>query len=176
MSLAPQGTRARSRGRQAGAVAVEFALILPVLVMLMFGIITSGLAYSDHLSVTNAVREAARLGSAVDYSTGSGAWGDSVQTRVRQVYMNGTGTLNTGQICVQLVNDAGVQLAAPTSQGSCGTAPTSPSGMASGSCAVKVWVEKPSHITILVAADLNFKIRARSVSYYGRSAGLCTAS
>ena len=164
--------------RERGAVAVEFALVLPILVMLMFGIFTSGVAYSDHLSITNAVREAARLGAAVAYEPASpSVWADSVQSRTQQVYFNAGSTLASSQICVQLVSAAGAVVATPTSQGTtCGTAPGSPSDLAAGSCIVKVWVQKPGKISLLVFPDLNFTLGAQSVSYYGRTVGSCTAA
>jgi hypothetical protein len=47
-----------------GAAAVEFALILPVLLLILFGIIEYSLAYHDDLSVTAATRAGARTASA----------------------------------------------------------------------------------------------------------------
>lgn len=44
-----------------GAAAVEFALLLPLLVLLLFGIIEFGFAFSTRIQATNAAREAARL-------------------------------------------------------------------------------------------------------------------
>jgi Flp pilus assembly protein TadG len=157
-----------------GAAAVEFALVLPILVLLLFGMVTTGIAYSDHLSVTNAVREGARYGAAVDY-TASG-WATSVRDRVEQVYFNAGGTLTNAQICVRLVNESGATVGTDWSGASCGTAPSWPSGMASGSCAVMVWVRKPQQIELIVAPDLNFNIGAKSVAYYGRTVSPgCTA-
>ncbi len=179
LTRALQARHARAQAcRERGAVAVEFALVLPVLVMLMFGIFTSGVAYSDHLSVTNAVREAARLGAAVAYDPAAPAvWANSVQTRTQQVYFNAGSTLATSQICVQLVSDAGAVLATPTAQGTtCGAAPGSPSNLAAGSCIVKVWVQKPAKISLLISPDFTFNLGAQSVSYYGRTVGSCTAS
>jgi Flp pilus assembly protein TadG len=48
------------RGRDRGAAAVEFALVMPVLFMLLMGIIDYGLWFNDSLSVRQGVREAAR--------------------------------------------------------------------------------------------------------------------
>jgi Flp pilus assembly pilin Flp len=45
---------------QDGAAAVEFALLLPLLVLLLFGFIQFGLAFSTRIQATNAAREAAR--------------------------------------------------------------------------------------------------------------------
>ena len=48
-----------------GASAVEFALILPILVMLVFGIFQFGIAYNNYITITHAAREGARR-AAVD--------------------------------------------------------------------------------------------------------------
>ena len=48
-----------SRG-QDGAAAVEFALLLPLLVLLLFGFIQFGLAFNTRIQATNAAREVAR--------------------------------------------------------------------------------------------------------------------
>ena len=47
--------------QQDGAAAVEFALLLPVLILLLFGFIQFGLAFNSRIQATNAAREAARL-------------------------------------------------------------------------------------------------------------------
>ena len=47
---------------QAGSNIVEFALILPLLLVLVFGIIDFGLALFDKAVITNASREGARAG------------------------------------------------------------------------------------------------------------------
>jgi Flp pilus assembly protein TadG len=46
-----------------GAAAVEFALVLIPLLMIVFGIISFGITFSDSLSLENAAREAARFGA-----------------------------------------------------------------------------------------------------------------
>lgn len=45
---------------ETGAAAVEFALVAPVLFMLLFGIIEFGNVYNVQIQVTSAAREAAR--------------------------------------------------------------------------------------------------------------------
>ena len=49
-----------SGGREGGAAAVEFALLLPLLVLLLFGFIQFGLAFNTRIQATNAAREVAR--------------------------------------------------------------------------------------------------------------------
>jgi Flp pilus assembly pilin Flp len=44
-----------------GAAAVEFALVLPLLVALLFGFIQFGIAFSAKIQATNAAREGARI-------------------------------------------------------------------------------------------------------------------
>lgn len=159
-----------------GAAAVEFALVVPLLLMLLMGVVSASLAYNDKLSISNAAREAARLGAALDYSADPSAWANSVQTRVQQTYFNEASSLPTSRICVQLVSDTGTVLATPSSQGSsCGDAPAVPTDMKSGSCVVKVWLQKPQSIYLAVYPVYNFNISASSVAFYGRTAGTCSA-
>lgn len=47
---------------QRGTSAVEFAIVLPLLVVFIFGIIEFGLVFYNKAMVTNASREAARTG------------------------------------------------------------------------------------------------------------------
>ena len=98
--------RSRARRSESGASAVEFALIVPLVVMLLFGTVSAGLAYSDHVAITNAAREGSRYGAAADAA--SSTWATSVQTRVQQVYFNAAGAAPTdNQVCVKLVQADG---------------------------------------------------------------------
>lgn len=49
-----------------GAAMVEFALVLPILLMLLFGIIDFGLYFYNDLQLTHAARDAARYASVND--------------------------------------------------------------------------------------------------------------
>jgi Flp pilus assembly protein TadG len=48
------------KSTERGAVAVEFALLAPVLVMLLLGIMEFGRAYNVQVTLTNAAREGVR--------------------------------------------------------------------------------------------------------------------
>ena len=52
----------RTTRRERGAAAVEFALLLPVLVLLVGGIVDYGRYFFTQLQLTNAAREGARAG------------------------------------------------------------------------------------------------------------------
>ena len=62
MSLRPHRDGTRDRG----AVAVEFALLLPVLLLIVFGIIDFGRALNAQITLTQAAREGARLAALGD--------------------------------------------------------------------------------------------------------------
>jgi Flp pilus assembly protein TadG len=51
---------AKGRASERGAAAVEFALILPILLSVVFGIVEFGWAFGQQVSLGNAAREAAR--------------------------------------------------------------------------------------------------------------------
>jgi Flp pilus assembly protein TadG len=56
------------RQRTRGQSMVEFALILPLLIAVVFGIIELGILFSVYVGMTNSAREAARAGSVYQYS------------------------------------------------------------------------------------------------------------
>lgn len=56
--------RGRKRRDERGAAAVEAALIMPILFLLVFGIIEMGFLMRDNVAVTSAVRVGARIASA----------------------------------------------------------------------------------------------------------------
>jgi len=58
---APNAVRRRQFDDR-GAAMVEFALILPVLLVLLFGIFEFGFVFGQHLDVRHSAREGARLG------------------------------------------------------------------------------------------------------------------
>ena len=77
---------------QRGAAAVEFAIVLPLLLMFIFGIIEFGILFYDKAVITNASREGARAASLFRTTTDGtptylpqGALGDNGSTSVRGV-------------------------------------------------------------------------------------------
>jgi Flp pilus assembly protein TadG len=99
-----QGKRAHG---ERGAAMVEFVLILPVFMMMIFGGITAGIAYEHKAEVVHAVRDGARYGATVPLgqcdttsSCGDRNWAQVVQYVTAQ---RSDGTLSTSQICVALV-------------------------------------------------------------------------
>lgn len=64
----------QGRRDERGAAAVEFAIVLPVLLLLVFGIIEFGLLFNRFITITHAAREGVRVtaltGGAIDPLTG----------------------------------------------------------------------------------------------------------
>lgn len=47
--------------QERGSSTVEFALVVPLLIVLVFGILQFGIAFGNQLAITHAAREGARL-------------------------------------------------------------------------------------------------------------------
>lgn len=77
--------RIASRGR--GQAMAEFALILPILMLLITGLLQFGVLLSGQIAFVNGVREAARYGSVLQTADGAqaSANGASVNARLNEV-------------------------------------------------------------------------------------------
>jgi len=91
-----------------GSALVEFALVLPLILMLTFGAVTTGLVYNHKIDLTHAAREGARYGATLprDQCLGSpnpcGAsnWAQVVQSVAVQ---RSLGAVAAADVCVALV-------------------------------------------------------------------------
>jgi Flp pilus assembly protein TadG len=85
--MSPAARRwAGGRGEQ-GAAAVEFAIVLPLLLVILFGIVEFGLLLYDQAMITNASREGARSGVVYrfNYGTSPGYYDPLSQSEVQDV-------------------------------------------------------------------------------------------
>lgn len=163
--------------REDGAVAVEFALVFPLLMMVLFGIITGGLSYSHAIGLTNAVREGARFGAVSDASpTMASQWADDVIVRVRQTQFDDPSVQS--QVCVQLWKIGTGPIAntgkcASTAGGSYINLPTSATddpavpSSGTGTCVVRVLAARPFNIFIGLTGWDSVKVTG-SVERYER--------
>ena len=60
----------RAKG-DSGAVLIEFAITFPLLVVLLLGMFTGGLAWNQKLAATNGVREGSRFGATLAVTSSS---------------------------------------------------------------------------------------------------------
>ena len=79
-----------------GSQAVEFALVMPVFVVLLAAIIDFGWYFRQCALVQDAVRDAARVGATTQDNTAAKEWGCSILT-------NGGFTTTGGTACNELV-------------------------------------------------------------------------
>lgn len=74
-------TRCSSRTEH-GAALVEMAMVLPLFIVLLFGIMETGWLFSQHMEVRHSSREAARI-AAVSSPDGNGGGFDATDIRDR---------------------------------------------------------------------------------------------
>jgi Flp pilus assembly protein TadG len=169
---------ARTRRRlsahfEKGAIAVEFALVLPLLAALLMVIITAGLGYNRTLGVGEGVREGARFGATLD----SASWSASVvqQHTIDATALNVSGqpaVVTSAMVCTQLVRVPTV--VAGIYGADCGpasSAPANPAGVSAGTCLVKVWARITVGLTFILIPSQNITVNRQSVSLYER--GTC---
>lgn len=94
--------RLRQRsGRDRGAAAVEFALVAPLLLLLIFAVIDFGRMFNQLITTTEAAREAARLAAVQpsgDIDVRMGVGGD-VRARAEKVAGTVSGLSSGGTTC-----------------------------------------------------------------------------
>jgi len=83
---------------------VEFALILPLLVAVIFGIIELGILFSVYIGMTNSAREAARAGSVYQYTGTVPQSGDPAVTAAAIASIDQERTQYIGQIITDTIN------------------------------------------------------------------------
>ncbi len=66
--------------RQKGQAVVEFAMVFPFLLMLLFGVIFFGLLFADYMTLSNAARSSARDAALYTGTTDSSDHFSAVQT------------------------------------------------------------------------------------------------
>ncbi len=102
--VAKSSAMKRALAEERGAQLLEFAFILPILLSLLFGIVTGGVAFSHNLSIDNAARETARYGATLPVDGDLPAWLHQIAD---VAISTATGTLDDGEdgreVCVSYV-------------------------------------------------------------------------
>jgi Flp pilus assembly protein TadG len=156
------------RRPETGASAVEFALVVPLLVMLLLGVTTAGLGMHNALGTTDAVREGARFGATTlttPVPAGYASWSAAVQAKT--VVLSAGSVTSDTQVCVKLQKGTSTVL----QQSSCTFAtsePPNPTSITATDCIVKVWARIPVTVNIGVASWDIFVVRS-SVARYERT-------
>ena len=163
--------RYRTGGRgDRGAVLVEFALVFPLLVMLILGMVTAGLAYNQKLQITHAAREGARFAATVPPGQVfvSGTWADNVQALVVE---RSAGDLVAGQVCVALVEgspgsvyDGMAAYTTDAGGGACIPGQTYPIASGDDGLRAQVTVTRQGSIELVIFDDFSFTMSSEATA------------
>lgn len=96
------------RRAERGASLVEFALVLPLLSMFLFGIVQFGLAYDKQQSINSAAREGARTGAIPDTTR------NEIDQAVQDSFLGADDSWadNNGSVSIVVVDSANVDVGA----------------------------------------------------------------
>ena len=154
--------RLRPAPNERGAVFLEFAVVLPMLLSLVLGIFTGGMAYTSKIGVVEAVREGARYGASMPLGTGAGAlaaWEGGVRSRV--IDASG-GEIAPADVCVKFV--------LPTGGSDCGIADPAGATNEPSVHLVKVSATKPSKVEFFFFTR-DLVLRGQLVARFERDTG-----
>jgi Flp pilus assembly protein TadG len=84
--------------RERGQTAVEFALVAPILIALLLGVVQAGIAFHNYLSVTDASRALARKAILVRFTP-------LTQTQINQIADNASPDLDPSQLTATVTPD-----------------------------------------------------------------------
>jgi Flp pilus assembly protein TadG len=141
--------------------------VAPLLIMLLLGVTTAGVSFSNALGTTDAVREGARFGATTLQTpapSGYASWSAAVQAKV--VTLSYGSVTSTSKVCVKLQKGTSTVI----EQSACAFAanePANPAGLTATDCIVKVWAQIPANVNIGVA-NWNINVNRGAVAHYER--------
>lgn len=151
-----------------GATLVEFALLLPIFAMLLFGMITVGLALNEKQEMTHATREGARYAATVPagQTFASGTWAQNVRDLIID---RSAGTLAAADVCVSLVEGSPGTVVSPAATYSTTGAPciagqTYPTTVNDTGRRVQVTGVKGAPIELLLYGDITVTMNSNATA------------
>ena len=163
----------RFRG-ESGANAVEFALVLPILLMLVFGVLWGGMAYNQQLTLTQAAREGARFAATLPHpedplDPGWPSWHASVRDRIHQTSVNQL-SATAGYTCIRVYDETGTllgdsELGDPGPDPACAARPSLAVGVAGSQARIEIEVARPARFDFVFGGG-QVRLRSNAVSRY----------
>lgn len=160
----------RTAGNERGAALVEFALILPLVAMITFGMLTAGMAYNHKMDLTHAAREGARYGATVPLgqctptsNCGGMTWAQLVQSVVAE---RSFGAVTTSQVCVALVSGSGSPVGASYTTKADGTSACYDDGNGDSGNRVQVYLEKTDDKIDAVLFKANLTLTSKATAKF----------
>ena len=145
-----------------GAALVELAIALPLLLMLILGMVSAGIAFNHQLALTHSAREGGRSAATLpvtNFGSGAAAMNAWLDAAALGVLDDATGSLGPGVaghfICVAYVHPAGVVATDQTAkrEDNGGVVTYSPSG-----CFVDGRPNDERRVQVQVARDTDFNV------------------
>ena len=156
-----------SRRRDDGATAVEFAILFPVFVMVVFGTISFGFAFERWITVTQAAREASRFAATYPMpATGISTWlADVTKVAEEAADIDSSTPSADYYVCVRFVNRIGPAATPTTTSASSGSLPgaTCPTASTSG------LPDNAAEVTVLRKVGLDWVLGSADVSVSGEN-------
>lgn len=168
----------RAKGEK-GAALVEFAILLPLLVMLLTGIFSGGAAYNQRLDMTHAAREGARWAATIPSTqtfnnsyvnpASDPGYTNNWQNGVRRyVVIRSGGTLTMANVCVSLVSGSTPTvvggMSSATGGGACVTADPYPTSGTDTGRRVQVSVSRGGSIDLGVFPSVSFTMTSQAIA------------
>jgi Flp pilus assembly protein TadG len=94
----PHAARGRRLAREDGQAYVEFAFVLPILLLVVMGIIQFGVVFKDYIALTDATRVGARQAAVSRSITDPNARIPLIEAKMRDA----AGTLDTDQMTIDV--------------------------------------------------------------------------
>ena len=105
MTSSPTKSSRKRDERQRGATAVEFALILPMLLAMFLGVVDFGVAYTQNISLQAAAREGARegvtQGDVIAYTNQASGLLDNTKLQIKFAIDSSAGAPGLMVVCVR---------------------------------------------------------------------------
>ena len=163
---------ARLRRDQAGANAVEFALVLPILLMLLLGTMYGASLFNTQQTITQAAREGARYAATLplaEFGDGiqpppSEAWFEDVVARVEGIIVVDRPLTRPGEptVCVRFYDDEGISVEGEVSDG----CPDASTGAGLTGPRVEVTVRRPARLELGVTSIGPITLSGSAIARY----------
>jgi Flp pilus assembly protein TadG len=140
--------------------------VVPLLAMLLMGVITGGVAFTNSIGLANAVREGARFGATGDLD--SGDWAADVIDRTRQTQFDDNGTPPATTVCVEVIGGGSIAWQCDAGTGAEPPVPTGLPAPPAGTCIVVVAASRPYQLNFIFGSFDSNLVR-QSVARYERS-------
>lgn len=102
-----EGSLQRRASGERGAALVEFGIVAPMLLVLLFGVVEFGLLFGQKLDVSSGAREGARMAS-VNYQANSGSTGATQASEIVAAVCSRMEVANNTTVTIDVSNGTAV--------------------------------------------------------------------